>query len=271
MKILQIIAFSFIGIYFLGILLLYTFQTRLIFYPGRLAKNFRFKLRGQDEEIFFKTEDGVMINALFFRGDRDDVILYFHGNAGDLSGWQFAAEDLLKSGCSVMLIDYRGYGKSEGVVSEKGFYLDAEAAYGYLIQEKNFNPQDVIIYGRSVGTGVAVHLAARYPNKGLVLEAPYTSLGNLADTKVPFFFPSVYLRYTFHNERRINSIRGPLIVVHGTEDTLIPPSEGQILYDKFNGKKRLLLIAGAAHNDLSDHDEYHDFIAHILPSFFDNP
>jgi pimeloyl-ACP methyl ester carboxylesterase len=269
MKILQVLAFSFIGIYFLGILLLFVFQTRLIFYPRRLSRVVKFDLRPQDEEVFIKCADGVIINGIFYRGDREDVVLYFHGNAGDLSGWQFVAEDFYHSGFSVLVIDYRGYGKSEGKISEKGFYADAEAAYGFLVQKKDFNPQDIIIYGRSVGSGVAVHLAATYPNKGLVLEAPYSSLGALADSKVPFFFPSVYLRYQFNNERRINSTRAPLIVVHGSADELIPPSEGKILYDKFKGRKEFVLVNGGAHNDLGDFPAYQHFLTDILPNFFD--
>ena len=269
MKFLQILAFGFIGIYFLGILLLYLFQTRLIFYPGKLSRDVKFDLRPQDEEVFIKCADGITINGIFYRGDRDDVILYFHGNAGDLSGWQFAAEDFYTQGFSVLIIDYRGYGKSEGTISEKGFYADAEAAYGFLVQKKNFNPQDIIIYGRSIGSGVAVHLAATYPNKGLVLEAPYSSLGALADSKVPFFFPSVYLHYTFHNERRINSIRASLIIVHGSADTLIPPSEGKVLYDKFKGRKEFVLVNGGAHNDLGDFPDYKYFLTNTLPRFFD--
>jgi uncharacterized protein len=271
MKFLQVLAFAVIGIYFLAMLLLYLFQTRLIFYPGKLSRDVKFKLRHQDEEVYIKCADGVTINGIFYRGDRDDVILYFHGNAGDLSGWQFVAEDFYASGFSVLLIDYRGYGKSEGNISEKGFYADAEAAYGFLVQKKGFNPQDIIIYGRSIGSGVAVHLAATYPNKGLVLEAPYTSLGSLADTKVPFFFPSVYLHYTFNNERRINSIKAPLIVVHGSNDTLIPPGEGRILYEKFKGRKAFVLVNGGAHNDLGDFEEYKHFLTDILPVFFDQP
>lgn len=268
MKLLQILAFSIIGLYFFVTVILYFLQTRFIFYPGRLAKDFRFKLGETGEEIFITTEDHERINALFYKGTRDEVILYFHGNAGDLSGWQFVAEDFVQFNYSILLIDYRGYGKSTGTISERGFYTDAASAYNFLIAEKGFDPTDIIVYGRSIGTGVAVDLAARHTVKGLVLESPYTSLGDLADSKVPFFFPSVYLRFSFNNLKKINAVKCPLIVIHGANDDLIPSSHGEFLYQRFEGKKKLILIAGAAHNDMNAFEDYQYFLIETLPSFF---
>jgi len=268
MRILQIIAFITIALYFAFAVMLYILQSRLIFFPGKLPRDFKFQLGDIGEEHFIKTSDGETINALFYRGTRDDVILYFHGNAGDLSGWQFVAEDFTATGYNILLVDYRGYGKSSGSIGENGFYADAEAAYGYLLREKGFNPQDIVIYGRSIGTGVAVDLASKFPNKGLVLESPYTSLGALADDKVPFFFPSLYLRYKFNNEKKINHVKSPVIFVHGTLDTLIPSSHSEYLYGKFEGKKKLILVSQGAHNDLNSFEDYHHFLRQVLPQFF---
>jgi uncharacterized protein len=268
MKVLQIIAFVIVGLYFAFAILLYILQTRLIFFPVKLPKDFKFQLRDIGEEVFLTSADGEKVNALFYRGTGEDVVLYFHGNAGNLSGWQFVAEDFTTSGYNILIIDYRGYGKSTGSISEPGFYSDAEAAYGFLVQEKGFNPQDIIIYGRSIGTGVAVHLATRFPNKGLVLESAYTSLGALVDDKVPFFFPSLYLKYSFNNVKKINQVKSPVIFVHGTNDTLIPSSHSEYLYQIFNGRKKLILVSKGEHNDLNSFEEYHHFLREVLPQFF---
>lgn len=266
---LKYIALVVVLLYVLAALLLFFFQTRLIFYPGKLSKNYKFKNIPLREEVFLKTTDGETINGLFFPGQsKDKVILYFHGNAGDLSGWQFVGEDLLPSGLSVFMIDYRGYGKSTGLISEKGFYLDADAAYRFLITEKKFKPDSILVYGRSIGSGVAVDLASRKRSAGLILESPYSSLSALANQKVPFFFPSLYLRSKFDNIQKINSINAPLLIVHGMDDTLIPASHSKELYNRFEGKKDILFIDKGQHNDLHSFSEYKEFITTKMPAFF---
>lgn len=267
MNTLKVIAWIFVIFYGMAVILLYTLQTRLIFYPGSLAPDFKFRLGDDDDENYYQTEDGESINALFFAGRGGDVILYFHGNAGDLSGWQFVAEDFTSHGINVMVIDYRGYGKSSGKISEKGFYLDGAGAYQYLVG-KGFRPQNIIVYGRSIGSGVAVHVASNYPCKGLILEAPFSSLKKLANEKLPFFFPSLYLKFRFDNIAKINTVKCPVIFLHGTDDPLIPPSHSKSLFEKFSGKKEIILVEGASHNDLHTFSRYADFLKDVLPVFF---
>jgi fermentation-respiration switch protein FrsA (DUF1100 family) len=220
------------------------------------------------EEVFISTEDGERINGIFYGGTRSEVILYFHGNAGDLSGWQFVAEDFTEQDYNILIIDYRGYGKSSGAISERGFYHDADAAYDFLIREKNFNPQDIIVYGRSIGSGVAVDVASRFPIKGLVLEAPYSSLRKLADEKLPFMFPSLYLSSSFDNLRKIQSVKCPVIIIHGEQDTLIPSSHSNALFGKINSRKKMIVVPQGSHNDLNAFPEYDDFLRNVLPQFF---
>jgi uncharacterized protein len=267
MQLLKTLAFGIVILYTIVIIILYVLQTRLIFYPGRLSGNFRLNPGGA-EEIFFNTSDGERISALYFRGTRPEVILYFHGNAGDLNGWKFVAGDFTAWGYGVLIIDYRGYGKSSGEISEKGFYNDAEAACDFLIQDKKVSPDNIIVYGRSVGSGVAVELASKRSFKGLVLEAPYTSLPVLANEKLPFFFPSLYLKYRFDNIRKINNVKSPVIFIHGTKDTLIPPSHSERLFDEFKGKKKMILVTGGSHNDLNAYPEYQVFLSEGLSQFF---
>jgi fermentation-respiration switch protein FrsA (DUF1100 family) len=268
MKIAKVLAYIIIILYFLVLFALFLFQTRLIFHPGKLVRDFKFKLNIDDEEIFLKTSDGEEINALFYQGQRDEVILYFHGNAGDLSGWHFAAEDFVAQGFSVLIIDYRGYGKSSGKISEDGFYIDAETAYNFLLNTKAYTPQDIIIYGRSIGTGVAVDLAVKHKTKGLVLESAYTSLPALANEKLPMLFPSLYIRYNFDNLKKIESLESPVILIHGTLDTLIPFTHTKKLAAKIRGKKKVILIDGGAHNDLNSFPLFQEFLETDLKDFF---
>lgn len=267
MNTIKVIAWIFVIVYGVVVILLYTLQVRLIFYPGRLDPDFKFRLGEDDDEVYYRTADGELINALFFEGRSRNVVLYFHGNAGDLSGWQFVAEDFTSHGFKVMVIDYRGYGKSSGGISEEGFYLDGAGAYQYLV-EKGFKPENIIVYGRSIGSGVAVQVASKYPCKGLILEAPFASLKKLADEKLPFFFPSLYLKFPFDNLAKINKVKCPVIFLHGTNDTLIPPSHSSSLFKHFTGKKEMILVEGASHNDLHTFPRYADFLKDVLPVFF---
>lgn len=263
MSTLKFIAYGIIALYVLAVLLLYIFQRRLIFFPGKLPPGYNLKLKAHQEEVFLNTSDGERIHALFCRGNRPEVILYFHGNAGDLSGWKFATEDLTAIGYSVFIIDYRGYGKSSGKISEQGFYIDAETAYAYLLNTRTYKPAEVIIYGRSVGTGVAVELAARHKPRALVLESPYTSLDALANEKLPFFFPSLYLRFRFNTLKKIGDITCPIVIAHGTRDELIPPAHSQKLMKAISGKKQLFLIEGGGHNDLNAFEGYKPFLHYL--------
>lgn len=267
MNTLKIIAFLTVAIYCVAIVLLYAMQTKLIFHPGKLAQAFKFKADFHAEEVFLETRDGERINALFFPGTRKDVILYFHGNAGDLSGWQFVAEDFTVLGCNVMIIDYRGYGKSSGVITENGLYMDAVAGFNGLIA-KGFEPQNIILYGRSVGCGVAVDLASKQICKGLILEAPFSSLLTLSNEKLPLFFPSLFIKFKFDNFQKINKVRCPVAFIHGSEDSLIPVKHTEKLFHKFTGKKTKTIIPAASHNDLNQFPGYHQFLRNTILHFF---
>jgi fermentation-respiration switch protein FrsA (DUF1100 family) len=267
MTVLKTIAWFCIIVYCVVIVLLYTLQSRLIFYPGVLAPDFRFKLGATGEELFVNTADGERINALFYRNDSPDVILYFHGNAGDLSGWQYVSEDFVALDVNFLIIDYRGYGKSTGKLSEEGLYQDGEAAYNLLLK-KGFKPENILIYGRSIGSGIAVDLAAKRSCKGLILEAPFSSLAALANEKFPLFFPSLYLEYRFNNLEKISRVTCPVIFLHGSDDTLIPSHHSAKLFERFSGRKRRIVVPGGSHNDLHAFTQYEEFISGILPVFF---
>ena len=267
MSVVKSIAWIFVILYGLVIILFYTLQARLIFYPGRLDPDFKFRLEPTGEEVVLKTADGEQIHGLFFANQSADVILYFHGNAGDLGGWQFVADDFIALGYNFLIIDYRGYGKSSGKITEKGLYLDADAAFDFLLQ-KGFSPGDILVYGRSVGSGVAVDLAAKQSCKGLILESPFSSLSILANEKLPLFFPSLYLRFRFDNIGKMNRVKCPVIFLHGSDDTLIPPSHSAKLYEKFTGKKKMIIVDHGSHNDLHAFRQYDQFLKDELATYF---
>jgi uncharacterized protein len=262
MTILKTVLIVIAGLYICVLIIGYLYQSKLIFMPERLPQNFAFTTRSK--EIWLDTSDGKKINALFFEGTRPEVILYFHGNAGSLNGWQFVADDFVSLGYSVLIIDYRGYGKSQGKISEPGFYADADAAYDYV--RKTFAPDNIIVYGRSIGTGVAVDLCARRDAAALVLESAYTSMANLGKQKLPWLLPQLLLRTRFNNEEKIAGIKCPVLLIHGTDDALIPPSESLVLFGACKSEKKLVLIKGGEHNNLDSFAKYHHTISVLLPT-----
>jgi uncharacterized protein len=242
-------------LFYVSVLLLaYLFQTKLIFFPTKLSQAHPFRRDVPCEEVFLTTPDGEKINGLFFSGS-EKVVLYFHGNAGSLDSWQFVWEQFQETGVSLFIIDYRGYGKSTGSISEKGLNTDARTAYDYLLK-RGFVGNNIIVYGRSLGSGIAVQLASTAAIAALILEAPYTSMKKLAWEKMPLLLPGLYIKYRFDNLDRINKVKAPLLVIHGDSDSTIPYHHGKKLFDAFNRQKQMLSVKGGNHNDL---DEFGDF------------
>lgn len=252
MKSFKYFAFTIFSIYFISIALISVAQTKFIFFPEKLTSNFQFE--NQDDitdEFSIKTLDNETINGLFFNSNSNKVILYFHGNAGSLSSWQYIYPELKPLGYNILIIDYRAYGKSTGKISEKGLYTDAQSAYNYLIS-KGFESKNIIIYGRSIGTGIAVELAKNNPNiHSLILETPYLSLKSLANEYVPFLLPSLWLNYKFDNKKKINDINVPILILHGTADEVIPFTQGESLFNISKGNKKLVPFPNGKHNNLS--------------------
>jgi len=255
-------------IYFAVLGLAYFFQEGVIFYPGKLQDDFVFELENGAEEVFIQTKDGERINGIYYPGSRPELVLYFHGNAGDLSNWQYVSQDFVRAGYHFFIIDYRGYGKSTGRIAESGLYNDARAAYNYVTATKGFSPEQVIIYGRSIGTGIAIDLAGKVSSRGLILESPFTGLKNLARQKFSLILPSLILRFDFNNLAKINSVKSPVLFLHGSNDTLIPPSHSQQLFDSFDGKKEIVIVADGSHNDLSAFSAYQKLLTERAPGLF---
>ncbi len=241
---------------------LYFLQTRLIFFPEKLPDNYTYSFDTPFEELNYHTSPGVSINALHFKlDDPKGIILYFHGNAGSLRGWGDIAQDFIQYGHEVLVIDYRSYGKSTGQISEQGLHHDARYIYNKLSEKY---PEDrIVIYGRSIGTGIATRLAARNSPGQLILEAPFYNFPDLAKRYFPWV-PRWMIRYKFRNDKYIERVECPVYIVHGTADEVINVAEGKKLAKKLKPEDELILIQGGHHNDLNFMTEYHEQLDRIL-------
>lgn len=201
--------------------------------------------RDNSEIIKLASSGGRRISAVFLANPAAHfTLLVSHGNAEDLGDDRYWLEDLRRGGFSVFAFDYQGYGTSEGKPTEQGAYDDEEAAYDYLVTRLKMPPEQIIIFGRSVGSGPAVHLAARKPAAGLILQSPFLTAFRVL-TRIPLL---PFDR--FSNLRDIRQVRCPLLVIHGTADSVIPFWHGQKLFAAANEPKKFVGFPGADHNDL---------------------
>jgi len=215
------------------------YAERLIFLPRPRS------YQDSPEILKLKTLSGEQISALYLPNPNANyTILYSHGNAEDLGRIRQRLEHLRTLGVSVFAYDYRGYGTSQGSPSEQNAYQDIEAAYRYLTETLGISPSQIILYGRSLGSGTSVEIASREPIAGLILESPFTSIFRVITriAIVPFD--------RFDNLRKIGKVRCPILFLHGTQDQLIPLHHSETLMRQVRSPKRLVAIAGADHNDL---------------------
>ena len=199
------------------------------------------------EFLTLKTEPGVNITALYLPNPKAKyTILYSHGNAEDLGDIRIVLELLRQMGFAVFSYDYPGYGISTGKPSEQGAYQAIDAAYDYLTQQLKISPNQIIVYGRSVGGGPSVDLASRKPVAGLILESTFIST-----FRVKIDLP-LYPFDKFANLSKIPLVKAPVLVIHGTVDQVIPFSHGQRLFAAVNTPKLSFWVEGADHNDVSE-------------------
>lgn len=172
------------------------------------------------------------------------VILFCHGNAGNISQRIDSFEIFRELGFSTFIFDYRGYGKSEGKPSEKGTYRDAEGAWNYLVREKKVKPEEIIVFGRSLGGGVASYLAKKYQPRALIIESSFTSISDIARALFPRLPSILPLRFKYNTRERLKDIHCPVLIVHSPDDLTIPFVCGKVLYETANPPKKFLPIKG---------------------------
>lgn len=248
----------FVGLYFL--------QEKMIFIPELLPQDYSYSysFRNKFEEINLKTEDGAVLNALHFKvKNPKGVILYFHGNAGDLSRWGSVVQNFVKLQYDVLVMDYRGYGKSTGKLSESALYNDAQLFYDYLL--KRYSESEIIVYGRSLGTTFATYVASKNHPKRLFLEAPFYSLSEVAAARFPIYPVNWFLNYYFPTYRYLRDVSCPIIIFHGTDDTVVNYENGEKLSKiKTKGKLSLITINEGTHHNLVESKMYKRTLDSIL-------
>lgn len=178
------------------------------------------------------------------------LILYFHGNGGSLWNRRGRAGLVTQDGRGLLMVSYRGYGASTGEPSEAGLRVDADAAYAWLAR---YAPARIVLYGESLGTGVAVRLATEVPVGGLVLDAPYTSTADVAQTLFRYVPVTLLMRDQFRSIDRIGRVHVPLLVMHGSRDGVIPIAQGRALYAAANEPKRFLELPDVDHVGVLEH------------------
>jgi len=236
------------------ILLTYFFYPRLenffIFYPEKTIETTPRDQHLKYEEIYFETTDKVRLHGWYFpvEGARP-TILFCHGNAGNISHRLDNIRHLVANGFPVLIFDYRGYGLSDGRPSEKGLYKDGLAAYDFLANRKGLSPEEIVLFGRSLGVAVAVEIGLRRPVRSVILESGFTSTREMARA-IPLFRPfSVFIPRHFDNLKKLPMIRVPKLIIHGTEDELVPFPMGQKLFEAALPPRYFYPIQGAGHND----------------------
>ncbi|MBT8254095.1 MAG: alpha/beta hydrolase [Flavobacteriaceae bacterium] len=244
--------------------ILYLLQDQFIFRPTVLPENYVYNFDREFEELFLKTDDDAVINALHFKVEQPrGVMLYFHGNAGNLARWGEVTEFFVEMGYDVLVMDYRGYGKSTGPLSEKALYHDGQQCYNYLLQR--YDEVDITVYGRSLGTGIATRIAATNGVKQLILESPFYNLTDVAKTRFPIFPVKKLLKYKLPNNLHIDMVRCPVTIYHGTDDYIIPYKSGEkLFFESRNGKTDLIPIEGGGHNNLINFEAYRDHVTRLL-------
>jgi fermentation-respiration switch protein FrsA (DUF1100 family) len=229
------------------------FENWLVFRPTPASQDWQ-KLPSPDtQDVQLTSADGTRIHAWWCPAkDSDLALLYCHGNAGNLSHRGISIVKLReKIGASVLIIDYPGYGKSEGTPTEKGCYAAADAAYAWLTDEKKYPPKKILLYGGSLGGGIVTDLASRKEHRALILDKTFTSLPDVA-ADLYWWLPApkrLLMTNRFDNLSKIRSVRSPVFIAHGTADELIPYPHGERLFAAANEPKRFYPIPGLGHNE----------------------
>jgi pimeloyl-ACP methyl ester carboxylesterase len=241
---------SVVGIlYVIFLVVIYFGQESIIFHAAKLPPDFKYQFEQPFEELQVACDDGKNLNGVLFKTENPrGAVLYLHGNAGTIDHWSGIAPDYAASGYDLMILDYRGYGKSDGDIdSEEQFLADVSAAYTMLAKRYD----NVVIIGYSIGTGPSAYLASKYDPSALVLQAPYYNLVEIADSRIPFV-PDFIKKYRFETNLFLPKVKCPVYIFHGTDDRLISFSNGERLYKLLpESQSKLFPLQGVGHGGIN--------------------
>ena len=251
-----IIFFVLLNIYALLCGVIYFFQENLIFMPTPLSQEHSYVMKSDFDEVTIVANDGAKLNGLLQKATNEKgLVLYFHGNAGNLQRWGELTEFFVEIGYSVLVMDYRGYGKSTGKKSQENLYSDAILWYNYA--KKMYPETKITVYGRSLGTTFATYAASKNNPKKLILESPFYSIEEVAKSKFPFLPIKYLLHYKFPTYLYISDVPCPITIYHGTNDKVISYQQGKKLFESIeNSSKKMISIPEGGHNDLANFKEY---------------
>jgi pimeloyl-ACP methyl ester carboxylesterase len=250
-------------LYVLICILLYFFQEKLIFFPDRLSKDFKFHFDQPFEEINVKTKDGKLLNGLLFTTERTKgLVFYLHGNAGALNSWGDVAKCYTDLNYDVFILDYPGYGKSEGSIqSQAQLFASIQIAYDEI--KKRYKEERIVVLGYSIGTGPAAKLASDNHPRLLILQAPYYSLTDMMRHTYPIL-PTFILKYKFRTGDYIKDCQMPIVLFHGDKDEIIYYGSSLKLKERLKPTDTLITLQQQGHNGITDNPDYISALSKIL-------
>ncbi|MBC8390815.1 MAG: alpha/beta hydrolase [Actinobacteria bacterium] len=238
-------------IYFSFAVYLFLNQSKYVYYPTKEIISNPSYLGLEYEDIFFKTSDNISLNGWYIPVENSKgIILIFHGNGGNISNRLELIDMFYKIELTTFIFDYRGYGRSEGEPSEGGTYLDAEAAWNYLVSERKIKPGNIILYGRSLGGPVASWLAKENKPEALIIDSTFTSIKDIAEKLYPYFPVRRFFKFDYPTVDYLKKVNCPILVIHSRSDNYIPFSHAMKLYDEANTPKEFLEIMGDHNSSL---------------------
>lgn len=265
------IAVAFIVVVFLLFVSLRWFEHAVTFHPVRYDGGVAWNVPARAQDVWLTTADGIRLHGWFFQTEKTPAratVIYFHGNGGNLSNVGWVGKRLADRGLDVLLLDYRGYGRSEGQIDgELGLYTDGDAAYDFVTQTRGVNASKIIFYGQSLGTAVAADLASRRQCGAVIIESGFSSASEMASNVFPWL-PSrlhVLAKNRFESARKLSQAGCPLLITHGDPDEVIPTDQSRLLFAAAKEPKKLLLYPGAGHNVFGSlGDQYLDVVVEFI-------
>lgn len=250
-------------LYVTSCVILYFYQEKLLFFPEKLENDYQFQFHNTFEEINTEVTDGRLLNGLLFKADTTKgLIFYLHGNAGSLANWGEVTKTYTDLNYDVFILDYRGYGKSEGEIkSQDEMFQDNQVIYNAL--KKKYNEEQITILGYSIGTGFASKLASDNNPKQLILQAPYYSLTDLMKNTYSIL-PTFILRYKLETNEYLKKCKMPITLFHGDNDEVIYYNSSVKLNEAFKTQTTLITLENQGHNGMTDNEQYKAEIKRIL-------
>jgi uncharacterized protein len=228
-------------------------ESLMTFRPERMSAAEMKTIPQGAERVWFNSADGTRLNGWYFESRTKPAtatIVFFHGNGGNIRNVGWLGQRFAKRGFNVLLFDYRGYGASAGVPErESELYADGDAAVAFVIKEKGVRPDQITLYGQSLGTAVVADVASRGNFGAVVLESGFSSASSVATTALPWLprFLHMLGRNRFESARKLRSVTSPILIAHGDPDRTIPTAEAQLLFESANEPKKMLIVPGAGH------------------------